>query len=49
MEEGVQLVVAAAQRRRDGVQTVAPVQGVGVVEAERPRRRLVLCGEVKER
>jgi len=45
-QEGVELVVAAAESWRDGVYTIAPVQRVGVVESKRPRRRLVFCKEL---
>lgn len=46
LQEGVELVVAAAKSRGDGVDTITPVQGVWVVESKRPRRRFILWKEV---
>lgn len=43
LKEGVELVVAATQCGSDGIDAVAPVQGVWVVQPEWPRGRLILC------
>lgn len=45
LQEGVELVVAAAEGGGDGVDAIAPVQRIWVVESERPRRRFVFCRE----
>lgn len=47
MKEGVELVVAAAQRRRDGLYAITPVQGIWVVEAKWPRRGLIFYEKVR--
>lgn len=45
LQEGVELVVAAAEGRRDSVNAIAPVQRVWVVESKRPRRGFVFYKE----
>lgn len=46
LQEGVELVVAAAESRGDGVYTITPVQRVRVVESKWPWRRLIFCRAV---
>lgn len=45
LQEGVELVVAAAESRRYCVYTITPVQRVWVVQAKRPWRRFIFCKE----
>lgn len=47
MQEGVELVVAVAQSRGDGIYTVTPVQRIGVIQSKWPWRRFILCRKKK--